>query len=603
VSGSAWHARIVCGKEVGAGFLVSARRVLTCAHVVRFGDTAQIAVTFPGRRDLGTVPASVAVHGGWRGGVTDPGDLAVLELARDVPVAPAEFAPPGAERDGHRLVAYGFPKGYDEGMLAEYRALPGPLISGEWVQLEALTGHGQPLAAGFSGAAATLADGTVVGMVSAIAGDRGVRVGRMLPTEVMARYWDELGELVPTPGHHADARRRLYTLVRQVGEAGLPCDPDRLYVDAVGPFGPPLPEGGFDSPARAAAYVQWEVPDPEAVTVFADRLAELLATRAERTDGTEGAGRTDLAERAEGAEPSSAPDPVPDSVPDPDSAPDPFPGAADAPAAWSPIVVEIEHSGAGADQVTVEVSAYRDGHRRPVGARRLPRTGVRAFVQERIDEAFTQLAPDAEELITFVLPREWLNEPVARWECSPDDPTPLGCAYPLVVADRARHRSGRLRHQLAKRWQKLDARDGSAPHRVDCATAERPPSLRKRLRDHEAGVAAYAAPPTAVRQHFEAGLNLPVPVLLWPRAGCPGMEHDGPCGGDAFLDELTASVTDVPPGDLPRHVRTLRETAEAADEPDRHWAHGLQLLWDDPRCFPEPAACLHSPVEPAASIA
>lgn len=292
-------------------------------------------------------------------------------------------------------------------------------------------------------------------MVSAIAGDRGVRVGRMLPTEVMARYWDELGELVPTPGRHADARRRLYTLVRQVGAAGLPCDPDRLYVDAVGPFGPPLPEGGFDSPARAAAYVQWEVPDPEAVTVFADRLAELLATRAERTDGTEGAGRTDLAEGAEriegaeGAEPSSAPD----SAPDPDPVPDPFPGAADAPATWSPIVVEIEHSGAGADQVTVEVSAYRHGHRRPVGARRLPRTGVRAFVQERIDEAFTQLAPDAEELITFVLPREWLNEPVARWECSPDDPTPLGCAYPLVVADRARHRSGRLRHQLAKRWR------------------------------------------------------------------------------------------------------------------------------------------------------
>ncbi|QIJ62423.1 trypsin-like peptidase domain-containing protein [Streptomyces sp. JB150] len=564
MNGYAWHARIVCGKEVGAGFLVSGRRVLTCAHVVRCSDTAKIAVTFPGRRDLDPVPASVAVHGGWRGGVTDPGDLAVLELAWEVPVAPAVFAPPGAERGSPRLVAYGFPKGYDEGMLAEYRALPGPLIAGEWVQLEALTGHGQPLAAGFSGAAVTLDDETVVGMVAAVAGDRGVRVGRMLPTEVMARYWDELGELVPTPGHHADARRRLYALVRRAGEAGLRVDPDRLYVDAVGPFGPPLPEGGFGSTARAAAYVQWEVPDPEAVTAFADRLADLLDAR----DGR--------------ARPAG-------------------PGAPDA--AWSPIVVEIEHSGAGADQVTVEVSAYRDGHRRPVGARRLPRTGVRAYVQERIDAAFTQLAPDAEELITFVLPREWLNEPVARWECSPDDPTPLGCAYPLVVADRARHRSGRLRHQLAKKWQKLDVCGGTAPHRVDCSPAERPPSLRKRLRDHEAAVAAYAAPPTAVRQHFEAGLNVPVPILLWPRAGCPGSEHDGPCPGEAFLDELTESVTGVPPGDLPRHVRTLRETAEAADEPDRHWARDLQLLWDDPRCFPEPAACLHSPVEPVASLA
>ncbi|WP_107427581.1 trypsin-like peptidase domain-containing protein, partial [Streptomyces glaucescens] len=516
MSTSAWHTRIVCGREVGAGFLVSARRVLTCAHVVRFSDTAEITVAFPGRRDLGAVPASVAVHGGWRGGAADPGDLAVLELAREVDVTPAAFAPPGAEHGGAELVAYGFPQGYDEGMLASYRALPGPLISGEWVQLEARTAHGQPLAAGFSGAAVTLADGTVVGMVSAIAGDRTVRVGRMLPTEAMARYWGELGELVPTPGHRPEALRRLYGLLRQAAEAGPVCDPNRLYVDAVGAFGPPLPEGGFDSLTRAAAYVQWEVPDPDAVTRFADRLAELLTAGPARPDPADGPGAT----------------------------------------AWAPIVVEIEHSGAGTDQVTVEVSAYRDGQRRPVGARRLPRTGVRAFVQERIDEAFTQLAPDAEELITFVLPREWLNEPVARWECSPDDATPLGCAYPLVVADRARHRSGRLRHQLAKKWQKLDVGGGTALHRIGCGTPERPPSLRKRLRDHDAGLAAFAAPPTALRAHFEAGLNVPVPVLLWPRTGCPGTGHDGPCAGETFLGELTESVTGVPPAELPRHVRT-----------------------------------------------
>jgi hypothetical protein len=551
MSKAAWHARIECGKEVGAGFLVSARRVLTCAHVVRYSEVAEVTVTFPGCRELGGVSASVAVHGGWRGGAADPGDLAVLELDREVPLAPAEFAPPGAGQGGE-LVAYGFPKGYDEGMLASYRALPGPLISGEWVQLEALTAHGQPLEGGFSGAAVTLADGSVVGMVTAVAGARDVRVGRMLPTEVLARYWDGLGELVPAGAPEAEAGRRLDALVRRAGESARPglLDPDRLYVDAVGPFGPPLPPGGFASLERAAGYVRWEVPDEEAVTRFADRLAELL-------DGP------------------------------------PAPSGGDA--VWSPIVVEIEHSGAGADQVTVEVSAYRDGHRRPVGVRRLPRSGVRAYVQERIDEAFTQLAPDAEELITFVLPREWLNEPVAHWECGPDDPTPLGCAYPLVVADRARHRSGRLRHRLAKKWQKLDA-GATSLHRVDCGTAERPPSLRKRLREQDAGVAAYAAPPTSATEHFEVAVNVPVPVLLWPRTGCPSSVHDGPCTGGAFLDELTDSVTGVPPAELPRHVLTLRETAEAADDPDRHWARDIQLLWDDPRCFPEPTACLHTPV-------
>ncbi len=176
---------------------------------------------------------------------------------------------------------------------------------------------------------------------------------------------------MPTPGHRVDALRRLYGLVRRAEETGLACDPRRLYASAVDAFAPPPPERGFASLWAAAAFVQWEVPDPDAVTRFADRLQELL----------------------------DAPPP--------------------SPARWSPIVVEIEHSGAGADQVTVEVSAYRDGQRRPVGARRLPRSAVRSYVQQRIDDACTHLAPGADELLTFVLPRELLNLGVAHWECGP----------------------------------------------------------------------------------------------------------------------------------------------------------------------------------------
>lgn len=559
---AAWHTRIRCGNEVGAGFLVSARRVVTCAHVVAASGTSAVSVSFPSCAGLGELSATVAVHGGWRGGTTDPGDLAVLELEREVPLAPAVFAPPGAERGipSPGLTAYGFPRGYDEGALAHYRAVPGPLIAGEWVQLEAVSGHGQPLADGFSGAAVTLADGSVVGMVTAVAGGREVRAGRMLPTEVMARYWSGLGELVPTPGHTRDQLRELYDLVRWAERQGRTCDHDRLYVDAVGPFGPGLPVGGFGSLASAAAYVQWEV--PEAVPRFALRLRELL----DHVDGGYGTAGTAPGGRSRGA-------PV-----------------------WSPVVVEIDHSGAGPDQVTVEVSAYRDGRRRPVGARRLPRSGVRAYVQKHIDEAVTQLAPGADELLVFVLPRGWLNEPVARWECGADDPTPLGCAYPLVVADRTRHRSGRMRHQLHKKWQKLEGGPAAAVHRVECGTEERPSGLRKRLWDDATALVGFAAPPDASREHFEVGLTVPVPVLLWPRAGCPGPGHEGPCDGGAFLDALAASVAGVPPADLPHHLLSLRLTADAHDEADRHWARDVQLLWDDPRCFPETAAPLHSPV-------
>jgi hypothetical protein len=548
---ASWHARIECGNEVGAGFLVSARQVLTCAHVVRQSGAAGVTVSFPHRKELGELSATVAVHGIWAGGAADPGDLAVLELDREVPLAPAVFAPPGS---GHGmpsplLTAYGFPIGYDEGMLAQYRAVSSTLIADEWVQLEAATSHGQPLAAGFSGAAVALADDRVIGMVSAIAGAKDVRVGRMLPTHVMARYWPELGQLVPTPGHHPDAMKRLYTLVRRVVTEKADHDPDRLYVDAVGLFGPPLPESGFASLWDATRYVQFEVPDPEAVTRLTDRLAGLLDRQATVAAST-----------------------------------------------WSPILVELDHSGAGADQVTVEVSACRNGQRRRVGSHRLPRTAVREYVQEHIDEAFTQLAPDADELITFVLPREWLNEPVAQWQCGAHDSTPLGCAYPLVVVDRSRYRRGGLRHQLARKWRKLDACEGTRLHRVECGTAEPPPRLRKLLRDTSADLAGFGFPPATARHVFEAGLNAPVPVLLWPQTGCTDFGHEAPCTGSTFLDELTASVADVPPAQLPRHVMALRETAEADDAPERHWAKNIQLLWDDPHCFPEPAASLHSPV-------
>lgn len=556
MSSAAWHARIECGNEVGAGFLVSPRRLVTCAHVVRWSGTSPVRVTFPNRRELGPLSAVVAVRGGWAGGAADPGDVAVLELDREVPLGPVEFAPPGAELGdpAPTLVTYGFPKGYDEGMLARYQAVPGPLVSDEWRQLEAVTAHGQPLAAGFSGAAVALADGRVVGMVSTVASARDIRVGRMLPTQVIARHCPELGERMPTPDHDPDALRRLYTLVHRAVAKELDCDANRLYVDAVGPFGPPLPHGGFTSLGAAAGYVQWEVPDAEAVTRFADRLQELL-------------------------HPSARPA-----------------AAAVTASSWSPILVEIEHSGAGADQVTVEVSAYRERQRRRVGAQRLARSAVKEYVQEQIDEAFTQLAPDAEELITFVLPREWLNEPVARWECGVDDPTPLGCAYPLVVVDRSRHRSGRMRHQLAKKWYKLDARHGTQLHRVDCGTPERPPGLRKRLRDADADLAGFSFPPAAARPHFDVGLNTPVPVMLWPRTGCADARHEGPCSGSVFLDALADSVTGTALAEIPRLVRELRETADADDDPERHWAKDVQLLWDDPRCFPEPAAGLHSPV-------
>jgi hypothetical protein len=336
-----------------------------------------------------------------------------------------------------------------------------------------------------------------------------------------------------------------------------------LFVVAVGDFGPEVPTCGFPSLREAAAYVQWEVDEPaEALARFADRLTHLL-------DG-----------------PTGTPA-VPDTV---------TTMTATTATDWAPILVEIDRSGVGADQVTVSVSAYREGRRRPVARVRLDRAEMREYIQAGIEEAYDHLAFGAEELLAFVLPEDLLNLPVAQWPCRVDDSTPLGCAAPVVVTDRSRLR-GRLRHHLGKQWRKL-ARDPFAPlHRVGCGTLEEPAGLRRRLREKDAGLAGFGAPPDAVPEHFKVSLNMPVPVLLWPRSGCAGSAgHTEPCAGTAFLDAVSPHVEGVAATELPHRIKELREEAEAAAEPERHWAHDVQLLWDDPRCFPEPAASLHSPV-------
>lgn len=571
MTSASWHARISCGRDTGAGFLVTERHVLTCAHVVARRGAEPVGVSFA----LGGIErrARVVAQGGWNGRESDPGDLAVLELDRQVDLKPAEFAAPtDAYGDPpHRLLAYGFPKHYDEGTLAEYRATADQLIAGEWVQLEAWAAHGQPLAPGFSGAAVTLADsGRVVGMVSAAARSPEIRNGRMLPAHVMARYWPRLGDLIPTPEYGRPEKERLRRLVEEVTDrGGLECRPERLYQDAVGPLALPLPPHGFGSLWDAAWYLLSEVPDPTAVARFAERLADFVADAP-----TRGALR-------------SWPRPRP-------PAPQRRPSAV---RPWSPILVEIAPSGAGADLFLVEVSAYSGQHRRVVGSRRLPGDRVRSYVLERIDEAYHELESDARELIAFVLPRRWLNTDVAHWQRSADDDSPLGAFAPLVVLDLERRRSGGLQHKLVQKWQRLDDRSAARLHRIGCgALGQDPVKLTIGLR-RGADMVGFGTPPRAdgTRRLFQASLNAAVPVLLWPRSGCRGGPHDA-CAGTEFLDRLAEHLADLPPGELPSHIHELRETAYASDAPEPHWAYDLALLWEDPRCLPDPVAYQHSPV-------
>ncbi|WP_028808839.1 trypsin-like peptidase domain-containing protein [Streptomyces canus] len=580
---AAWHARIACGPTTGTGFLVTERHVLTCAHVVARSQADPIQVTFAhdGAEPVG---ARVVAHGGWDGRTTGTGDMAVLELDHQVLLKPAQFAGV-TDAFGHpprRLVAYGFPKAYDDGTFAEYRATYDQLIAGDWIQVEAWAAHGQPLVRGFSGAALTLADtGKVVGMVTEAARDPGVRNGRMLPVQVLARYWPPLAELVPTPGFTREEKTRLRELLTDMSgwmeRGGLECHPERLYRTSVGRNGPD-PTHRIRSLWDAVCCLLFEVPDPSALVRFTERLADFVADVSVR------AALRSWSRQSYG--PPDRPAPV-------------RPSETDRP--WSPILVEISPSGSGEGQFMVEVSVYDGQYRRMVGSRTLPAERVRGYALERIDDAYRLLDQDARELIAFVLPRRWLNTGVAQWPRSDDDASPLGAIAPVVVLDLERRRSGVLQRHLVRNWRRLDTRTAARMQRVGCEPAGQDPQeevkLTLELRG-DADMVGFGVPPrgAGAARLFRATLNAAVPVLVWPRSGCHGRNpHEG-CRGAVFLDHLAEHLADLPPKELPAHVHLLREKAYASPETEPHWAHDLALLWEDPRCLPDPVGYRHTPV-------
>ncbi|MEE1756585.1 VMAP-C domain-containing protein [Streptomyces sp. SP18CS02] len=693
----AWHARVDRDGEVaGSGFLVTERTVLTCAHVV--ADADRVSVSFPAAAGVVPLPATVVVRGSWAGSPRDAGDLAVLALDEPVALRPAVFAPleePITGRLGHtrpaKLVAYGFPEGYDEGVLSELRAGSRQLIGDEWAQLEDWKGYGQPLAPGFSGAAAVLEEhGTVVGMITA--NDPDARNGRMIPAHVLARHWPALADRIPTLGYGEAEKRHLRALVeRTPGPA--PGIVGRLLADAVGPVGVAPPSGREPSLWEAVWHLLSEAPPRRGVLPLAEltvRLADLVEdatlgrelrdwahdhrARFDEPSGVPGVPRTpfapyeakdavlprppmghrggpghtvsrasaphgtapqsqsqsqsqshDIASHGTASHHTASPFAAPDGtarqglapgrpaepgplearapahpVPEPRAAGPRGAGAGareEAGARWSPILVEVRHSGAGAQALLAEVSAYRDGARRLVGSERLGKGALREWVLDRIDDAFGQLDTDASELIAFALPRSRLNEPVEQWARRKGDRTPLGCQSPVVVMDHDRRSSERLQFKLKQMWAVLDGLPGSTVHRVVCHSGDRPDRLSVRLQDVH-GPVGFARPPRRARDrelHW-AALDAPSPIVLWPRTGCTGAACSGRCAGSDFLDTLAGHLATLPPSELPRWVFELRKSAFLHEGAVPHWADGLSLMWEDPRWFPAVRRLGRSPV-------
>jgi len=209
---SPWRVRLRAGpgqRVLGAGILIDAQHLLTCAHVVaadpvcgeagvsatdRLVAAREVTADLVGLPDGPSVSAR-PVSGAWVPRAADEsGDVAVLRL--DTPQRPGAAAPLYrlASTPGRLVRMCGFPRGLDGGLWVT-ATVGGPVDPrAEWVQLDPVPG--QPgVSHGFSGAAVCDERGTaVLGMVVGRYGDATVRVSYMLPVESILKYLPALAD-------------------------------------------------------------------------------------------------------------------------------------------------------------------------------------------------------------------------------------------------------------------------------------------------------------------------------------------------------------------------------------------------------------------------
>ncbi|GAA1859843.1 VMAP-C domain-containing protein [Asanoa iriomotensis] len=184
------------GVVLGCGVLVSARHIVTCAHVLspaRERPTGPFLVDFPRSASGFDATATVAV-GGWVP-VTDNGrgDVAVLEfdkaLAEDISPAVLDH---GRDKRGRDARVFGHPVGVANGVWSRGQVADTVGPHNELVQLSpGMATHHERIERGYSGGG-VMVDERVVGIVtSSVAGTERL-AAFMIPMEVVAVHWQRL---------------------------------------------------------------------------------------------------------------------------------------------------------------------------------------------------------------------------------------------------------------------------------------------------------------------------------------------------------------------------------------------------------------------------
>lgn len=194
------------GDAAGAGFLIGADVVITCAHVVRAagsgpGDGVRLA--FPRAEGAPRADGQVLVEA-WR--APDANDVAVIRLSAPVGVPPLPLGSAAGSR-GHRVRSFGFPAHAPPGGHFGYGTagdlLPGSGTGSGDGGLLQLT-EANDLTQGFSGGPVVdEVTGLVIGMVTAITAPdgylRGQGIAYATPAQVLREAWPSLIEQDTSP--------------------------------------------------------------------------------------------------------------------------------------------------------------------------------------------------------------------------------------------------------------------------------------------------------------------------------------------------------------------------------------------------------------------
>jgi type II secretory pathway predicted ATPase ExeA len=195
------------GGVAGAGFLVSERHILTCAHVIAQALGLADDAPDPPSSTVSLDFPQLALHTQFTAKVIfwDPvqddgrGDIAGLELLDKPPVgAEAVHFAPAEQVWDHSFRALGFPSGYDDGVWATGRLLG--RLGTNWIQIEDVKIPGFAVISGFSGAPVwdTQLEG-VIGMVVASSLQATAKAAFVIPSDVLRAVWPQLAFLMRPP--------------------------------------------------------------------------------------------------------------------------------------------------------------------------------------------------------------------------------------------------------------------------------------------------------------------------------------------------------------------------------------------------------------------